>query len=520
MTIGMNETLKLNSGIDSDKISKKDDFTTQDFSTISKQFTSIFNNQFNKQFQNQFDYKQMFSNDSKTNDFMSNTASKMSDEKYYSHSYSKDFEQNNSAAEVKQKPSDSKESVQNQNVQDAELTAQALAMVDNTQKVQQETPVSEKTPKNNKGEEKVTGIENKSENGNKSENKILVAVKATELEKAENLLVEDISTPQIDIQLKDVKIEKLDVKTKHQSVKKDKEVDVKADVDADKKADSTENEGAKNKVSLERLTANVVSENPEAVNELDKLLNKDIIKKVGNTLKQNVSAEEKTEGKIQVDIKNSTMNNQSFNQNFGQNNQEAQAQLKANILASHITSNAALPKNNIQMNSFVQPNQANNMLERNIFDQVMKNIQGKVSAEKSEVTMILKPENLGKVTLNIMNEKGAVSAEFKAETKEAVDALNKNIQDLKETLKQQGVICANLVVKLEEPKNSENNMQFAQEQPTKDFSQGDSKNSDKDFSENQANNQTFKDELNQDIKEEQEQPIQTAKDNSLVDYRV
>lgn len=516
MTIGMNETLKLNSGIDSDKISKKDDFTTQDFSTISKQFTSIFNNQFNKQFQSQFDYKQMFSNDSKTNDFMSNTASKMSDEKYYSHSYSKDFEQNNSTTEVKQKSSNSKESAQNQNVQDAELTAQALAMVDNTQKVQQETPVSEKTSKNNKGEEKVNGIENKSEN----ENKVLVSVKATELEKAANLLTEDILTPQIDIQLKDVKIEKLDVKTKHQSVKKDKEVDVKADVDADKKADAAENEGAKNKVSLERLTANVVSENPEAVNELDKLLNKDIIKKVGNTLKQTASAEEKAEGKIQVDIKNSMMNNQNFNQNFGQNNQEAQAQLKANILASHITSNAALPKNNIQMNSFVQPNQANNMLERNIFDQVMKNIQGKVSAEKSEVTMILKPENLGKVTLNIMNEKGAVSAEFKAETKEAVDALNKNIQDLKETLKQQGVICANLVVKLEEPKNSENNMQFAQEQPTKDFSQGDSKNSDKDFSENQSNSQTVKDELNQDIKEEQEQPIQTAKDNSLVDYRV
>jgi hypothetical protein len=516
MTIGMNETLKLNSGIDSDKISKKDEFTTQDFSTISKQFTSIFNNQFNKQFESQFDYKQMFSNDSKTNDFMSNTASKMSDEKYYSHSYSKDFEQNNSTTEVKQKSSDSKESAQNQNVQDAELTAQALAMVDNTQKVQQETPVSEKTPKNNKGEEKVNETENKSEN----ENKVLVSVKATELEKAENLLTEDILTPQIDVQLKDVKIEKLDVKTKHQSVKKDKEVNVKADVEVDKKADSAENEGAKNKVSLERLTANVVSENPGAVSELDKLLNKDIIKKVGNTLKQTVSAEEKAEGKIQVDIKNSMMNNQSFNQNSGQNNQEAQAQLKANILASHITSNAALPKNNIQMNSFVQPNQANNMLERNIFDQVMKNIQGKVSAEKSEVTMILKPENLGKVTLNIMNEKGAVSAEFKAETKEAADALNKNIQDLKETLKQQGVICANLVVKLEEPKNSENNMQFAQEQPPKDFSQGDSKNSDKHFSENQANSQTFKDELNQDIQEEQEQPIQTAKDNSLVDYRV
>ena len=351
-------------------------------------------------------------------------------------------------------------------------------------------------------------------------------MKATELENLTKLLADDTLTPKVDVQLKDVKIEKLDVKIKPQAVKQDKE-NAQMSADANKKVETTPKEDIQNKVSLERLTANVVSEHPESVNELDKLLNKDIIKKVDTSAKHAAASDEKADGKIQANSQNAFLNNQGFNQNlgqsFGQANQDAQSQLKANILASNMTSNSPLAKNDIQMSSFAQPSQANNVLERNIFDQVMKNIQGNISANKSEVTMILKPENLGKVTLNIMNERGTVSAEFKAETKEAVDALNKNIQDLKETLKQQGVICSNLVVKLEEPNRSENNPQFAQqEQNFKDFSQGNSQNSDKESFENKSNNQTttVENEFNQDVQEEQAQPNQAAKDQGLIDYRV
>ncbi len=563
MTIGMNETLnKLSGGIDTEKLVKKDEFTTQDFSSISKQFTNIFNNQFDKQFQSQFDYKKMFTNGSNTNDFISNTASKMSDEKYYSQSFNTNIneqmqrfepskpaseknsesskntsEKNSKTEEKKQSSNDIENSGQakvqsesgnseklkelKENIQEATAEAQVLLMMGNIQKVQHENP--EKFSKNEK-ESKTSGV--KSEKVDTKENKTLVSVKATELENLTKLLADDTLTPKVDVQLKDVKIEKLDVKIKPQAVKQDKE-NAQMSADANKKVETTPKEDIQNKVSLERLTANVVSEHPESVNELDKLLNKDIIKKVDTSAKHAAASDEKADGKIQANSQNAFLNNQGFNQNlgqsFGQANQDAQSQLKANILASNMTSNSPLAKNDIQMSSFAQPSQANNVLERNIFDQVMKNIQGNISANKSEVTMILKPENLGKVTLNIMNERGTVSAEFKAETKEAVDALNKNIQDLKETLKQQGVICSNLVVKLEEPNRSENNPQFAQqEQNFKDFSQGNSQNSDKESFENKSNNQTttVENEFNQDVQEEQAQPNQAAKDQGLIDYRV
>ena len=188
MTIGMNETLnKLSGGIDTEKLVKKDEFTTQDFSSISKQFTNIFNNQFDKQFQSQFDYKKMFTNGSNTNDFISNTASKMSDEKYYSQSFNTNIneqmqrfepskpaseknsesskntsEKNSKTEEKKQSSNDIENSGQakvqsesgnseklkelKENIQEATAEAQVLLMMGNIQKVQHENP--EKFSKN------------------------------------------------------------------------------------------------------------------------------------------------------------------------------------------------------------------------------------------------------------------------------------------------------------------------------------------------------------------------------------
>ena len=362
----MNETLnKLSGGIDTEKLVKKDEFTTQDFSSISKQFTNIFNNQFDKQFQSQFDYKKMFTNGSNTNDFISNTASKMSDEKYYSQSFNTNIneqmqrfepskpaseknsesskntsEKNSKTEEKKQSSNDIENSGQakvqsesgnseklkelKENIQEATAEAQVLLMMGNIQKVQHENP--EKFSKNEK-ESKTSGV--KSEKVDTKENKTLVSVKATELENLTKLLADDTLTPKVDVQLKDVKIEKLDVKIKPQAVKQDKE-NAQMSADANKKVETTPKEDIQNKVSLERLTANVVSEHPESVNELDKLLNKDIIKKVDTSAKHAAASDEKADGKIQANSQNAFLNNQGFNQNlgqsFGQPNQAAKDQ--------------------------------------------------------------------------------------------------------------------------------------------------------------------------------------------------
>jgi len=595
MTIGLNETLNKLSGVDTEKFAKKDEFTTQDFSSISKEFSNIFNNQFDSQFENQFGYKQTFSNGSSTNNFMSNTASKMSDEKYSSQYYNLNTDSNNQAKKSEPSQTTTSESPKaTVSEQSTSTTSEQKATVSEPSQVKtSETTASEnkenktesksqeateKTAEKKENKEVKEQDKTEAKNGqqiedsiqimatlmgvqqavskeivalaeadkksdkkcktekseavdatDKTETKLLVSIKATELGKLASLTSDGaVSAPKVNVDLKDVKIEKLDVKTKSQvvnqeKVKQEKE-NLKSEVVAKEKTENASVEKTANKVSLERLTANVLTENSEVITELDKFLNKDIIKKADTTAKHTVASDDNADKKVQLEMKNAFMENQSFNQNFGQANQDAQAQLKANLLASSMTLGATLAKHTIQdnfsMNNLAQPSQANNMVEKNIFDQVMKNIQGNISSQKSEVTMILQPENLGKVTLNIMNEKGTISAEFKAETKQAVDSLNKNIEDLKETLKQQGVICTNLVVKLEEPKYSHNNPQFAQEQKFEESFKNNAQNSDKDFGGNESNNQTAKSEHNKDIQVEQEKPTQTAEDKGLIDYRV
>lgn len=583
MTIGMNELIKkLNGGVDLDKLSKNE-FTSQDFSSISKQFSSIFNNQFDSKFQEQFDYKQMFSNGSNKSDFMSNTVSKVSDDKYFTPSFNitaneqpkayepskANVEHNTTRAEVKsQEPVQSATVAQSQqqpqqvqntpeknapkaeekhsnkenasansenkkaetgseknketkkDLEEAEVVAQALAMIANVHKVQikevKEVSKDEKAIK-------LSVTKNVEEEAKVKDSSLLVSVKATELENTAKLVSAE-ALPKINVDLKDVKIEKLDVKVKAKQETKEKDK-VKAEVETEKKTEVNPKENIQNKVAMERATANV-TENVEPETALDKLMNKDLTKKPDSSAKVISMENDKADNRIHSELRNANAfgNNQNFGQNFGQSNQESQAHMKTNVLAANIASlNTAIHKANTQqINTFAQHAQANSQIERQVFDQVMKNIQGNISAEKSEVTMILKPEHLGKVTLNIMNDRGTVSAEFKAETREAAEALNKNIQDLKETLKQQGVVCANLVVKLEEPARSEQNMHFAQEQNQnpKDFAQGNPQNSGQDSFEHESNDQTAKNEINQDIQVEQEQSNQVADDPGVVDYRV
>ena len=115
--------------------------------------------------------------------------------------------------------------------------------------------------------------------------------------------------------------------------------------------------------------------------------------------------------------------------------------------------------------------------------------------------------------------------EIKTETKEAAEALNKSVNELKETLKQQGVICTNLVVKVEEPQKSDNQMNFAQhEHSHQGFEQGNAQNSEGSFQNStHKETNTAKTEYQRNIQEEQEQdqPAQTkaTEDNGLVDYR-
>ena len=69
--------------------------------------------------------------------------------------------------------------------------------------------------------------------------------------------------------------------------------------------------------------------------------------------------------------------------------------------------------------------------------------------------MVLNPESLGKVNIQLLSTKEGLSAQFTVTTQEAKDLLLKGLDDLKDTLKSCGVATDNILVKLTDSQKSE-----------------------------------------------------------------
>ncbi len=92
--------------------------------------------------------------------------------------------------------------------------------------------------------------------------------------------------------------------------------------------------------------------------------------------------------------------------------------------------------------------------------------------QTSKVSIILKPENLGKVTIEIMNTREGVTAKMIAETPQIKEMLDKSIESLKNTIASQGVNVNNISVKVEQAASAQNtNFGFDEEQFNREASQ-------------------------------------------------
>lgn len=213
------------------------------------------------------------------------------------------------------------------------------------------------------------------------------------------------------------------------------------------------------KMDIEKNKAEISTENP--TQEMDSLL-QEMEPEKPVMIKSAVV--EKIDLKDVLEPKNSIMPSTSSNlgQNFSGQNPEQNPQAFSQNNSSILFGIGNVAQNTIIGSSFDNILQVNKMdMHKTISDQVLKNIKGKITQENSQISMILKPSHLGKVTLSVINQKGVLSAEIKTETKQAADALNKSIEEVKNALKEQGVICSNLVVKVEENAKS-SNMNFQQ----------------------------------------------------------
>ena len=87
-----------------------------------------------------------------------------------------------------------------------------------------------------------------------------------------------------------------------------------------------------------------------------------------------------------------------------------------------------------------------------ILEQITKQLDN--LQHNSKVNIVLNPESLGKVVVQLVNTKEGLSAQFTCATQEARNLLMKGVENLKETLTAQGINVENVAIKQEEAQSS------------------------------------------------------------------
>ena len=81
-----------------------------------------------------------------------------------------------------------------------------------------------------------------------------------------------------------------------------------------------------------------------------------------------------------------------------------------------------------------------------VLKQITEKVDVSILEDKSEMLIKLKPDNLGKVTMQISVENGNISAKFLAESQKVKEILESNMQELKDQLAKQGMAVQEMSV--------------------------------------------------------------------------
>ena len=133
---------------------------------------------------------------------------------------------------------------------------------------------------------------------------------------------------------------------------------------------------------------------------------------------------------------------QQADANFGE--------LKTDSTQSNVSLQAAKPTGN----SDVTPSK--------IIDQISKQMENMNTGSK--VNIVLNPESLGKVSVQLINTKEGLSAQFTVATQDAKNLIMKGLDGLKDLLLAQGVNVDNVTVKLSETQESEYNADWTEQE--------------------------------------------------------
>lgn len=94
----------------------------------------------------------------------------------------------------------------------------------------------------------------------------------------------------------------------------------------------------------------------------------------------------------------------------------------------------------------VEPSRYESINPRMVLDQIVEKIKVSALNEEAQMTIQLKPEHLGKLSMEVISKQGVMTAQFTVENEKTKAMLEQNIQNLKETLESKGLVIEQLEV--------------------------------------------------------------------------
>lgn len=198
-----------------------------------------------------------------------------------------------------------------------------------------------------------------------------------------------------------------------------------------------------------------------------------------------------------------------------------------NSLNSLLSSNNSVSKtggvNNTEFNRLLSSMEQQHNADVDVLNQVVNNMKHNMTSinGKNSISMILNPQSLGRLNIDLISHNGILSAEIRTDNDHTKELLSKNIESLKQSLQEQGVTVGNMIVKTQESSLSNNNF-------TKDFSQDNMKgfdfgNNNKTGEQGQNLNQGERhSDYKQDLLNEEHNNMTLTENvhNGLVDYTI
>lgn len=155
--------------------------------------------------------------------------------------------------------------------------------------------------------------------------------------------------------------------------------------------------------------------------------------------KKTVSSAGKDEAKIiPADSKASDNGNQAQQNGNGNNTDMDFNQFKIASVNQVVKADSLISSDKAQSNVTVS--------QKDILTQVIDKAKIILNGDKTEMSMDLKPESLGKLSLKVVTERGIVTAKFIAENQQVKETLEANMQLLKDSLQKQGLTVQNCSV--------------------------------------------------------------------------